>query len=114
MSGAFRVNRPPDFVALVVSSSETKWPTATPLMLYLHVFNTVRYKNPRGCSPNDECPRSIGGTFMEHLAAGDKVEVVQHGKTSRFVYSGEGGSALNFRGELIAESHLPPVVQGYY
>ena len=90
----FRTDSPDSFVALVVSTSETKWPRASPVMPYLAVNSTESYKKTR----------SIGGTFVESLSAGDQVTIVQHGKDSRFVYSGEGGGALTFEGELIAVS----------
>ena len=92
--GVFRSDSPDDFVALVVSTSEAKWPRANPVMPYLAVNNTERYKKTR----------SIGGTFVESLLAGDQVTIVQHGKGARFVYSGDGGRALTFNGDLIAES----------
>ena len=45
----------------------------------------------------------VGGTLVERLAAGDKVRITQLGQNG-FVYSGDGGGALTFRGELIALS----------
>ena len=45
----------------------------------------------------------IGGTFMEQLSTGDSVGIVQLGRKG-FAYSGDGGSALTFKGELIAVS----------
>ena len=47
----------------------------------------------------------IGGTFVERLSGGDKVAVTRFGKYD-FVYSGEGGGPLTFRGELITHSEL--------
>ena len=88
----FRSGSPGDFVVLVVSSSETKWPRTSTVMPYLGVNSTASRKQTR----------PIGGTYVERLSAGDQVTIVQHGKESRFVYSGEGGSALTFEGELIA------------
>ena len=49
--------------------------------------------------------KHIGGTFVERLATGDKVTIMQGEKTS-FVYSGDGGGPLTFRGELIAASNF--------
>ena len=45
----------------------------------------------------------IGGTFVERLAAGDRVAIAQSGEKG-FIYPPYGGSVLRFRGELIASS----------
>ena len=117
--GTFQGKSQWDFVALVVSNSEAKWPTATKMMQYslsdmfeqsLHYCSPIKSgKKILGANP---CPRSVGGTFMENLSVGDQVAIVQHGKGSKFVYPRDGGSALTFRGELIAETNLPPVILG--
>ena len=49
--------------------------------------------------------RDIGGTFVERLGKGDRVEIT-HGGEYDFVYSGHGGGVLKFRGELIALSNF--------
>ena len=50
--------------------------------------------------------RHIGGTFVERLAAGDMVYIIKGSNSNDFVYSGDGGGALTFRGELIAASNF--------
>ena len=50
--------------------------------------------------------RHIGGTFVERLAAGDVVAIMQSDFSDGFVYSGDGGGVLTFRGELIAPSNF--------
>ena len=49
--------------------------------------------------------KHIGGTFVERLGKGDRVAITQAGKYG-FVYSGDGGGVLKFRGELIALSNF--------
>ena len=49
--------------------------------------------------------KHIGGTFVERLGKGDRVEIT-HGGEYDFVYSGDGGGVLKFRGELIALSNF--------
>ena len=51
----------------------------------------------------DKRKTHIGGTFVERLAAGDRVAIVQKGKKG-FVYPPYGGSVLTFKGELVAAS----------
>ena len=51
------------------------------------------------CAPSNVATDNL----VERLAAGDKVRITQLGQNG-FVYSGDGGGALTFRGELIAHS----------
>ena len=92
--GTFKHGRADDYVALAVFRSETAWPTATPMAAYVAVDKTELYRKTR----------FIGGTFVERLSVGDRIRIAQQGNRSQFVYSGDGGSALSFRGELIAET----------
>ena len=48
----------------------------------------------------------IGGTYVERLAAGDVVAIIMGSDSNDFVYSGDGGGVLTFRGELIAASNF--------
>ena len=51
--------------------------------------------------------RHVGGTFVERLAVGDRVAIAyQYHSDNNFVYSGEGGGPLTFRGELLAVSNM--------
>ena len=50
--------------------------------------------------------RHIGGTFVERLATGDWVAIFQGYESAGFLYSGDGGGPLIFRGELIATSNF--------
>ena len=47
----------------------------------------------------------IGGTFVERLSKGEKVAIADSGEHG-FVYSGDGGGILTFRGELMAVSNI--------
>lgn len=92
--GALLTNAPSDSVALSVSSPELKWHMTIPVMPLHHYPGMIR-----------KC-HCVGGTFVENLSAGDRVNIVLHGKGSRFEYSREGGIPLTFKGELIALSTL--------
>lgn len=81
-----------DYVAMAVFRRETTWPTVNPLVAYVAVDKTEVFGKTR----------FVGGTIVERLSVGDRIRIAQQGNRSQFVYSGDGGSALSFRGELIA------------
>ena len=47
----------------------------------------------------------IGGTFVERLSKGERVAIAKTGDHG-FIYSGDGGGILTFKGELIAVSNI--------
>ena len=81
-------------INMVVHHSELVRLTATNLMEPQTYYTYLKSKM-----------RDIGGTFVERLSKGDRVEI-RHSGEYGFVYSGDGGGVLKFRGELIALSNF--------
>ena len=79
----------------IVGDKDQSWRATTSQLTEADIFYPSKSKR-----------RHVGGTFVERLAADDRVTIALAGESNGFVYSSDGGGPLTFRGELIAPSNF--------